>query len=308
MDTILSKIAFIIPVHNRREMTLQCLRSLSKIDSTALDLRIFVVDDGSSDGTSHSIRESFPDVVLISGNGMLHYAGGTNRGIEEALKWDPAYLVLMNDDTLFHEQFLQRLVATAKRESHSVVGALLLLWDQPHRVFQVGQVWSTWKGGWQMPSDLTVFDFPKKPVDVECIVGNCVLLPVAAVRECGLMDEKRFPHGWGDAQYLMKIRMAGWRLLVEPTAYVWCEPNTYPNSLHTLGVGEILKILFVDDTHPQNLKRQLIARWESAPKKSLALPAFSIYCVLLVKKTIGYGIKHTFPRSNQSPNINDVSR
>src|SRR4051812_16275586 len=107
------KVALVIPVHNRRETTLQCLRSLSRIDGSGLDLKIFIVDDGSRDETSDAIRHAFPDVVIIEGDGSLHYAGGTNRGISEALKWDPAYVVLMNDDAVFHEQFLQRLVHTA---------------------------------------------------------------------------------------------------------------------------------------------------------------------------------------------------
>jgi GT2 family glycosyltransferase len=273
------KTALVIPVYNRRETTLQGLRSLSRIDTEGLDVKIFVVDDASPDGTGDAVRENFPEVELIRGSGSLHYAGGTNRGIEAALEWDPDYIVTMNDDAVFHEKFLQRLVKTAEENPGSIVGALLLLWDEPHKVFQVGQRWKTFKGGWVIPEDLTAFNVGDRAFEVECIVGNCVLFPVRAIRENGLMDEKKFPHGWGDAQYLMRMRKAGWRLLVEPKALVWCEPNTNPPPLHTLKLKEILKILFVNRRHPLNLQRQFIARWESAPVKILALPAFFIYCL-----------------------------
>ena len=280
-------IAAVIPVHNRRETTLQCLRSLSRIDRTGLDLRVFVVDDGSRDGTSDAIRRQFPDVRIIEGSGDLHYAGGTNAGIAAARQGKPDFYLLMNDDAVFHEQFLRRLVETASRNRRSVVGALLLLWDEPHRVFQVGQVWRTWSGGWQIPQDLTAFSVPEQAFDVECLVGNCVLVPAAAIEECGVMDDKTFPHGWGDAQYIMRLRKSGWRLLLEPRSYVWCEPNTYPPPLHTVGFREALKILFVNERHPANLRRQFLARRESAPKGRLqATAAFAVYCGQLILKAV----------------------
>ncbi|MCC6328151.1 MAG: glycosyltransferase family 2 protein [Acidobacteria bacterium] len=284
------KAALVIPVHNRRETTLQALRSLARIDRTGLEVRIFVVDDGSTDGTSAAVRKDFPEVELVSGDGSLHYAAGTNRGIQAALDWEPDFIVAMNDDSIFHDQFLQRLVATAKANHRSVVGALLLLWNEPHKVFQVAPQWKTLSGGWQMPQNMTAFDTGETPFAVECIVGNCVLYPVEAIRENGLMDEYRFPHGWGDAQYLMRMRKNGWKLLVDPKALVWCEPNTNPPGLHSVGMAAAFKVLFTDRRHPMNLHRQFVARWESAPSKLLAFPAFAIYCLRLLRKIAIYSL------------------
>lgn len=286
MTRQLTKVALVIPVYNRRETTLQGLASLSRINRAGLDVKIFVVDDGSPDGTGAAVTEKFPDVEVIYGDGHLHYAAGTNRGIEAALAWNPDYVAAMNDDAVFHPEFLQRLIRTAEAHPRSVVGALLLLWDEPHKVFQVGQVWRTWRGGWQIPQHLTAFNVPGEAFEVECIVGNCVLFPVGAIRECGLMDERKFPHGWGDAQYLMRMRKAGWQLLIEPKALVWCEPNTYPAPLHTLSVRDRLKILLANERHPLNLKRQFVARWESSPGKIRAAVAFGVYCFQMGLKVL----------------------
>jgi GT2 family glycosyltransferase len=290
----LRKIALVIPVHNRRETTLQALRSLSRIDKTGLDVRIYIVDDGSTDGTSDAIARDFPEVNLVKGDGSLHYAGGTNLGIETAFLWEPDHFVLMNDDSVFHESFLQRLVNTADLHPRSVVGALLLLWDTPHKVFQVGQVWRTLRDGWQIPDDLTAFNVPREAFKVECLVGNCTLVPEAAVRECGVLDAKNFPLGWGDAQYFMRLRKAGWTLLVEPRAYVWCEPNTYPPPLHELGVGNVLRTLILDRRHPSNLVRQFKARWHSAPNRVAAVTAFAVYVLKIIKKSVRYGLSRVF--------------
>ena len=163
---------------------------------------------------------------------------------------------------------------------------MLLLWDEPHKVFQVGQVWKTFHGGWVIPKNLTAFDVPQKPFEVECIVGNSVIFPVKAIEENGLMDEEKFPHGWGDAQYLIRMKKAGWKLIVEPKSYVWCEPNTYPAPLHTMPKKEILRTLFVNKKHPLNFQRQFIARWEASPSKPQAFMAFLVHCVRLGMKSL----------------------
>jgi GT2 family glycosyltransferase len=291
MNEDLIRVALVIPVYNRKTTTLQCLRSLGRVDKQGLQIKIFIVDDGSTDGTSEAIRKEYPSVDLIMGDGTLHYAAGTNRGIEAALKWEPRFVITMNDDAVFHEQFLQRLIQTAQDNPRSIVGALLLLWDEPHRVFQVGQKWKTWRGGWVIPDDLTAFNVGKRSFEVEGLVGNCLLLPVEAIRECGLMDEQNFPHGWGDAQYTARLRKAGWRLLVEPRSLVWCEPNTYPLALHEMAMGRMLEVLFKDRRYPQNLHRQFMARWESGPTKPRAMLAFGVYLAELIIKSIQFSYR-----------------
>ncbi len=280
------KVELVIPVYNRRETTLQALRSLRRINDENLEVHIIVVDDGSTDGTGEAIARNFPEVQIVNGDGTLHYAAGTNRGISAALAGDPDYIVTMNDDAIYHEEFLQRLIKTSESNGRSIVGALLLLWNEPHKVFQVGFKWKTFGGGWQHKDVLTAFDFPEQAFEVEGLAGNCVLFPVEAIRECGLMDEEKFPHGWGDIQYVVRMKKMGWRLLIEPKSLVWCEPNTNPKPLHKINLREIIKVLFVNRRHPLNLQRQFIARWESAPTKLQAFFAFSVYFFNLSGKTL----------------------
>lgn len=291
MNHTLKKVALVTPVYNRRETTLQALRSLARINKTGLDVKIIVVDDGSTDGTSAAIRRDFPAVEIITGDGTLHYAAGTNRGFEAALKDQSDYIVAMNDDAIFHQEFLQRLIACAEQNPRSIVGALLLLWDEPHKVFQVAPRWNTWRGGWDLPADLTALTIKKTPFEVEGLVGNCLLYPRRAIEETGLMDEKNFPHGWGDIQYTTKMKKLGWRLLIEPRALVWCEPNTNPKPIHQLPINEALRHLLVNKRHPINLNRQLVARLESAPTKLQAAAAFAVYCAQLGLKTLKYGLR-----------------
>lgn len=282
-----AKTALVIPVHNRRATTLQGLRSLRRINTNGLEVKIIVVDDGSTDGTSDAIRAEFPEVELIAGDGSLHYAAGTNRGIQAAMAWNADYVVTMNDDSVFHEDFLVRLVETSRRFKRSIVGSLLLLWDKPHLAFQVDPKWKSSEGGWVFPQNLTAFSVPDEPFEVECLVGNCLLVPARAIKENGALDEVNFPSGWGDAQFTMRMKKAGWRLLVDPKSKVWCEPNTYPQPLHTLKNADRIRILLKDQRHPANLQRQFKALWHSAPSKLSALVAFTFYLGSLLLKAMG---------------------
>jgi GT2 family glycosyltransferase len=251
----LIRIEIVIPVFNRRETTLQCLKSLSRINRENLDVHIIVVDDASTDGTKSAVEENFPDVEVVSGNGNLWYSGGINLGIETALKYSPKYVLTINDDEVYDSEFLQVMVDTAEKNPRSVVGSLLLLWDTPHKVFQTAAIWDVWKGGWFHWQNQTVWTMPKNPFEVEIIVGNCVLYPTAAIKECGLMDLKHHPH-FGDAEYTPRMRKKGWKLLIEPRARVFCQPNDIPTSPRKMTLSKMFNALFVDLRHIHNLRRR----------------------------------------------------
>ena len=264
----LIKVALVTPVHNRRDITLQGLKSVSRIDRTGLDVTVYVVDDGSTDGTSEAIREQFPDVRILTGDGTLWYSEGTNVGIRAALEeGSPDYVLGMNDDAVFDSMFLRRLVETAEKYPRSVVGSLLLLWDEPHKVFQVAPVWSTLKGGWQHWKTQTVWTVPDKPWEVDLIVGNCVLFPASAFRECGYMDAKHYPT-FGDAEYTARLRHHGYKLIIDPRSRIFCQPNYPIKRLRHRGLRELFNDLLVDRYNAGSLRRLYHSNFYSAPTKA----------------------------------------
>ena len=277
-DEKLTRVEIITPVHNRRDITLQCLKSLARIDKNGLDVHIIIVDDGSTDGTSEAISANYPEVEIIRGDGSLWFTAGTNRGIEAALKHDPDYILTINDDAVFDEKFLQLMVETAEKNPRSVVGALLLLWDTPHKIFQVSPKWDFWAGGFRHWVQQTVWTVPKRAWEVELIVGNCVLFPVEAIKECGLMNEKRFPH-FGDAEFTPRMRRCGWRLLIEPRARVFCQPNNLPPRVRQMPFRKLIKTLFIDLGNTHSLRRRFLATWYGAPNIVEGFFAFPIFFV-----------------------------
>lgn len=270
------RVEIVTPVHNRRELTLQCLRSLSRIDRTGLDIHVVVVDDGSTDGTADAVREQFSEVEIVPGDGNLWYTAGTNLGIETALKRDPDYVLCVNDDSIFDEKSVREMVECAERHPRSVVGSLLLLWDTPHKIFQVSPQWKTWMGGWQLWQQQTVWTIPAKAWEVEMIVGNCILYPARVFAEVGLMNPKNSAQ-YGDAEFTTRIRRNNWRLLIEPRARVFCQPNYAPVKVLEMPFRKKIDLLLFNTKNSRNLIHQMRQSLNSAPSKPQGFAAFWVF-------------------------------
>ena len=281
------KVSIVSAVRDRRDITLQCLKSLDGIDKTGLEIERIVIDDGSTDGTSNAIRDTFPDVYIISGSGDLWCSGAVNLGVEHALKNEPDYILVINDDTVFDRRFLHAMVTTAEANPRSIVGALLLLWDQPHRVFQVAPRWDTLYGGWRHNFEQTVWTMPDQPFDVELIVGNCTLFPAATFREAGLFATRWLPH-FGDAEFTPRLRKRGWRLLIDPRARVFNQPNETPPKMSEMNAPQLYDVVWKKYNHAHNLRNRFMMYWLGAPSKLKAVVAFSVYVSRLVLQGLGF--------------------
>ena len=279
------KLEIITPVHNRCAETLLCLKSILRSDFSGLDVHIIVVDDGSTDGTSEMLRTQFPDVEVVPGNGELWYTAGTNRGFAAALKHDPDYILAINNDSIFDPACILNMVRCAVSHPRSVVGAVLLDRELPHKVFQIAPRWELAKGGYRHWNKQTVWTIPDRPWEVELIVGNCVLYPAEAIREAGFMNEKQLVQ-YGDAEYTPRMRRLGWRLLIEPRARVFCKPNDQISGFRSLPLSVQVQKIFNDRSGPYSIHRRFYANLGGAPSRLQGLLAIAIfYSRVLVGKS-----------------------
>lgn len=80
--------AVLLTCYNRRDKTLRCLERFFKAKKPKnFRFKFFLVDDGSTDGTSEAVKELFPEIIIIKGNGNLFW----NQGM--LLAWKKAFEV-----------------------------------------------------------------------------------------------------------------------------------------------------------------------------------------------------------------------
>ncbi|MEO8648045.1 MAG: glycosyltransferase family 2 protein [Acidobacteriota bacterium] len=274
----MKKIEVVIPVHNRKDYTRQCLESLAGADTNEFELHVIVVDDGSTDGTAEMLASDFPDISIIKGDGNLWYTAATNRGFEAALLKCPDYILACNDDVRFAPDAIERLFRTAEEHQRSVVGALLLNWQDEEKVMQVSPQWRVAYGGFRHWYRQTIHTVPNLPWRVEAIVGNCVLYPAAAIRKAGLMDEKNLVQ-YGDAEYTPRLRRRGWVLLIDPRARVFTEPNKPIKGFRQMTLTQKFQACFFSPGGQYSFRRRVYMTLGGAPNTAAGLLALGVFAV-----------------------------
>ena len=119
----MKRIAVLMTVHNRREMTLRCLQLLyrQQYDISRFSVDVFMTNDGCTDGTEVAVQEKFPDVHIIQGDGNLYWNRGMIAAWREAAKEDFDYYLWLNDDTLLYSNAVYELLACSARHNDSVI-------------------------------------------------------------------------------------------------------------------------------------------------------------------------------------------
>ena len=120
------RVAILLTVHNRRETTLRCLENCwHQIDAGKnegkYDYTVYLVDDGSTDGTSEAVQSMFPQTVLIKGDGNLFWNRGMRLAWDRAAAEDYDFYLWLNDDTLMNEGALASLMENSEFLRHKAI-------------------------------------------------------------------------------------------------------------------------------------------------------------------------------------------
>jgi len=207
--------AIILPVHNRRETTLACLRRLAP-ETCGDGWLTLVVDAGSTDGTAGAVSAEFPTVTVLAGDGALWWTGAIALGMAHALAAGADTIVWLNDDALPVPGALARLVALS-RAREAVVGGVTYLPGDRFPAYS-GMRLTAWK---LAPLDA----IPSEPTAVDALHGNFVCVPSTIARRVGLPDAAGLPHALGDLDYTLRVRIAGIPVLLDSGARAEGTPN-----------------------------------------------------------------------------------
>lgn len=223
-------IAVLMTCHNRRDKTLACLDALFKSDPMPdAALEVFLVDDGSTDGTSSAVKARYPAVHLIAGDGNLYWNGGMRVAFAAAMQKGFDFYLWLNDDTILYPSALPGLLALANAEQQRQNKPTVIVGTT-----QDAPVGSATYGGlcrtsvWRPLNHSIVFS-QVVPTPCETMNGNCVLVPSAVAKHLGNL-EPAFVHAMGDIDYGLRASKAGFPLMVLPGYVGACSHNPVDNT------------------------------------------------------------------------------
>lgn len=219
-------IAVVVLAHNGRPYSEQCLASLLR--SNPLPQELFLVDNGSTDGTG----ELFAQIaVQATALGMCVYtwSNDENKGCSAARNdaWRMAttgYVMFLDNDTVVRRRdWLAQLQAVLDADSGvALVGPKLVYPHKPHPIQCAGVMVNPhgrvrFRGRGQ-PIDATEF---AQPADVHALISACWLMRNSLRDTVGVLDELFHPVQYEDLDLCFRAREAGYQCRYSPCTEVY---------------------------------------------------------------------------------------
>lgn len=238
------QIAVLLTCYNRRQKTETCLHSFFTAirDVRGYSFTVFLTDDGSTDGTSDSIKRLFPHVQVIAGQGNLFWAGGMrlawNKALHSGLSFD-AYL-LINDDVEFLPFFWESILSTQTYALKTYAKEGIYVSSTKDK--ETGTL--TYGGHGLQNHIFRHRTFPVEPCTQpkECRLANANILfvPRTVADQLGVLDA-RFTHSLADFDYTLTASQRGIPVLVTPGFGGYCA-NDHPEDVLSASLSRAQRI------------------------------------------------------------------
>lgn len=232
MNNTKVSIAAIITCYNRKEKTLTCLKNLMSQDGIEnVDLTVYLVDDGSTDGTGDAVKKNFPQVNLFKGNGTLYWNGGMRFAFSVAKKSDYDYYLWLNDDTFLYSDALKLLLDTSNSIRSQKGGDVIVTGTindiDTGKVNYGGRI----KKSKFQPLKFIQLENSTEPQQCDTFNGNVVLIPRNVAKKIGNISPEYSKQHGGDIDYGLRAKYAGFESWVAPGFIGECASNTTEGTL-----------------------------------------------------------------------------
>jgi GT2 family glycosyltransferase len=208
------RVAIVIVNYNGGHLLDELAASLAQL--TYANHRLYLVDNASPDGSGARLAALFPNAAVVLNTENRGLAPAINQALGRCLTEDTAYVLLLNPDTTHAPDFLDRLVEVADA---STLVVPKVLWPDGGFASHAGGF--DWTRGLLLDTHDGEVDTPaistQREVDVASF--NCMLIPAAAFRAVGPLDE-RLAMYYEDTDFCARARKAGFRILYQPAAVI----------------------------------------------------------------------------------------
>lgn len=207
-------VGIVILTWENYEEVSDCLDSVREISYP--DYEVIVVDNGSKDGSLETLKEEYDWCLFVENGENLGFARGNNPGIRKALDIGVDSILLLNDDTIVPEDFLEPLVETMERYDRVAAVGGLNYKTSTGELHNAGYEFIPAFAGQSIryvrPREVV-------PYSVGFIQSCLILLDPEFLSEIGLLSENYFI-GMEDVDLAWKAHERGWRVLMNPQSKI----------------------------------------------------------------------------------------
>jgi len=249
------KVYLIILNWNGKKDTISCLKSVQKLKTDNFELKIVVVDNGSSDSSVDEISQfkSKYEIKIIENKKNLGFAGGNNVGIRYALKNKADYILVVNNDTTLDEDLIVYLIKAAEKYKDGGAFSPKIYFSKGfeyhkdrYKSNELGRViWAAgglidWKNVYGINRGVDEVDVGQydKTEEIDFCSGACVLYRAKALLKVGIYDERYFAY-YEDAELSTRMIRRKWKNYYVPKANLWHKVS------QSSGIGSSLNDYFI---------------------------------------------------------------
>ncbi|WP_124727453.1 glycosyltransferase family 2 protein [Staphylospora marina] len=222
--------SIIIPNHNEWQTTWNCIRGIRA--HTPESHEVILVDNGSDRIPEWGRQDR--ELTLIRNRYNRGFAAAVNQGLRAATG---EYLVLLNNDTLPSHRWLTQLLRV-----FSHLPSVGLVGPVSNRVIPEQKIPVTLRSVEKIHRFCKRFNRPRPEEwrEVRRLSGFCLVMPRAVMEKVGMLDERFGLGTCEDDDYSLRVRRAGYRLIVAGDTYVHHFGST---SFRKHGYREFRKLL-----------------------------------------------------------------
>lgn len=217
------QIAVLLTCYNRREKTLEFLKSLVGQDYfSLLDIDIYLLDDASTDGTGTAVKNEYPFIHVVEGTGSLFWAGGmrTVWRYAMAIRSYNLYLIF-NDDVVLFDDSLERLITQYSHldgKGTIMVGSTMS--RETKKLTYGGNIHYNIKHCKYYRAEPDT----NKAIVCHSCNANILLVDKATVDKMGIFPDY-YVHCLADFDYTITAYKSGINVLIAPGYYGYCEDD-----------------------------------------------------------------------------------
>jgi GT2 family glycosyltransferase len=216
-------LSIIIVNWNTRDTLLRCLESVyTSFKDPAIE--VWVVDNGSTDGSQEAVRENFPQARLIGNKKNLGFARANNQALSHIKS---PYVVLLNSDTVLTPGAVDTIIDFMDENPDVGICGPQLSNEDGTKQNSIANIptLATELLNKSLLRRLFPERYPgkeldiKEPIEVESIIGACMVARKKAMDRVGLLDYNYF-FFLEETDWCKRMREKGWKVFHHPGSRV----------------------------------------------------------------------------------------